>query len=81
MGKPCCGACPIYPIVRLNPAQVAQFRRGLGRRAKTDALDAQAMAKQLAIKSWSREVPISATTQQLQRLTRLRLEFVTEQSR
>jgi transposase len=70
-----------YPIVRLNPAQVAQFRRGLGRRAKTDALDAQAMAQQLALKSWSYEVPISATTQQLQRLTRLRLEFVTEQSR
>lgn len=25
-----------YPVVRMNPAQVVQFRRGLGRKAKTD---------------------------------------------
>lgn len=32
-----------YMIVRMNPTQVVQFRRGLGRRAKTDELDAEAM--------------------------------------
>lgn len=38
-----------YPIVELNGRQVAEFRRGLGRRAKTDKLDAEAMARQLAV--------------------------------
>lgn len=38
-----------YTVVRMNPAQVVQFRRGLGRRAKTDKLDAEAMALQLQL--------------------------------
>lgn len=70
-----------FPIVRMNPAQVVQFRHGLGRRAKTDALDADAMAKQLAIAEWTAEQPIGETTRRLQSLTRLRLDFVEEQSR
>jgi transposase len=70
-----------YSIVRMNPAQVVQFRRGLGRHAKTDALDADAMAKQLAISEWTPEQPIQETARRLQSLTRLRLDFVEEQSR
>lgn len=70
-----------YPIVRMNPAQVVQFRRGLGRRAKTDALDADAMARQLAITEWLPEQPVHETARRLQSLTRLRLDFVEEQSR
>jgi len=70
-----------FPIVRMNPAQVVQFRHGLGRRAKTDALDADAMAKQLAITEWTSEQPIQETARRLQSQTRLRLDFVEEQSR
>jgi transposase len=70
-----------YTLVRMNPAQVAQFRRGLGRKAKTDALDAEAMAKQLAVTDWVADRPITETLRQLRSLTRLRLDFVQEQSR
>lgn len=70
-----------YRIVRLNPTQVVQFRRGLGRHAKTDKLDAAAMALQLAVSDVVPEQPSSETQQTLQRLTRLRLDFVEEQSR
>lgn len=70
-----------YPIVRLNPAQVVQFRRGLGRHAKTDQLDAAAMALQLTVADVVPEQPSSETQRTLQRLTRLRLDFVEEQSR
>jgi transposase len=70
-----------YPIVRLNPAQVVQFRRGLGRRAKTDGIDANSMSIQLAVTDHLVEAQPSQTQQMLRRLTRLRLEFVTEQTR
>lgn len=70
-----------YPIVRMNPAQVAQFRRGLGRKAKTDALDAEAMAKQLSVTDWTPDEELDQPLRQLKSLTRLRLDFVEEQSR
>ena len=70
-----------YAIVRMNPAQVAQFRRGLGRKAKTDVLDAEAMAKQLSVTDWVVDQAISQPLRQLRSLTRLRLDFVEEQSR
>lgn len=70
-----------YTIVRMNPAQVVQFRRGLGRRAKTDKLDAEAMALQLAVTDFIPEEPAGETARMLQRMTRLRLDFVEEQGR
>ncbi len=70
-----------YPVIRLNPAQVVQFRRGLGRRAKTDSIDANSMAIQLAVTDHLVETQASETQQMLQRFTRLRLEFITEQTR
>lgn len=70
-----------YSIVRMNPAQVAQFRRGLGRKAKTDVLDAEAMAKQLSVTDWVVDQALSQPLRQLRSLTRLRLDFVEEQSR
>lgn len=70
-----------FPIVRMNPAQVVQFRQGLGRHAKTDELDADAMAKQLAITDWVAEQSVHETARRLQSLTRLRVDFVEEQSR
>lgn len=70
-----------YAIVRLNPAQVVQFRRGLGRKAKTDALDAEAMARQLAVTDARPDQPVDQSQRSLQRMTRLRLDFVEEQGR
>lgn len=70
-----------YTVVRMNPAQVVQFRRGLGRRAKTDKLDAEAMALQLAVTDFVPEQPAGETARTLQRMTRLRLDFVEEQGR
>ncbi len=70
-----------YGIVRLNPAQVVAFRRGLGRRAKTDALDADALARQMLVTAHVPEQPVSATAHTLRRMTRLRLDFVEEQAR
>ncbi|MEO1646950.1 MAG: transposase, partial [Chloroflexota bacterium] len=45
------------------------------------ALDAEAMAKQLAVTDWIAERQISNTLRQLRSLTRLRHDFVQEQSR
>jgi transposase len=70
-----------YTVVRMNPAQVVQFRRGLGRRAKTDKLDAEAMALQLAVTDFVPEQLAGETARTLQRMTRLRLDFVEEQGR
>lgn len=70
-----------YDIVRFNPAQVVQFRRGLGRKAKTDALDADVIARQLAVVDVVIEEKVHQTQRALQRMTRLRLDFVEEQGR
>lgn len=70
-----------YGIIRLNPAQVVQFRRGLGRRAKTDVLDADAIARQLTVSTSRVEPEMQPTSKALQHLTRLRLDFVDEQTR
>ena len=70
-----------YPVVRMNPAQVTQFRRGLGRRAKTDRLDADAMTRQLAVGDFVPDHQWSDTAMKLRRLTRLRLAFIEERGR
>ena len=40
-----------YPVALLNPLQAAHFRRSQGKRAKTDRLDAQALARFLAMRA------------------------------
>jgi transposase len=40
-----------YQVALLNPLQAAQFRRSQGKRAKTDRLDAQALARFLAVRA------------------------------
>jgi transposase len=70
-----------YALVRLNPAQVTQFRRGLGRRAKTDELDADAMSRQLAVGDFVPDHPLGDTARMLRRVTRIRLDFVEEHGR
>lgn len=70
-----------YQLVKLNPAQVTQFRKGLGRRAKSDALDADAMTRQLAVGDFVPDQVLSDTARALRRATRLRLDFVEEHGR
>jgi len=70
-----------YALVRMNPLQVTQFRRGLGRRAKTDILDADAMSLQLAVGDFVPDHKLSDTARTLRRVTRVRLNFVEEQGR
>jgi len=70
-----------YEVVLLNPRQSKQFRLGLGHRAKTDSLDAEALARQLAVGVFPALTPVSATRQALRRLTHLRADLVTEQTR
>ena len=69
-----------YQLVRLNPAAVAAFRRGLGRRAKSDVFDSDALARQLAIGDYSPDSAPSPTQQVLQRMTHLRVDLVKEQT-
>ena len=69
-----------YQLVRLNPAAVAAFRRGLGRRAKSDVFDSEALARQLAIGNYRADPAPSPTQQVLQRLTHLRVDLVKEQT-
>ncbi len=70
-----------YPLVELNGRQVAEFRRGMGRRAKTDKLDAQAMVRQLATGEFNPTPAPSSTQLALRRFTRLREDVVKEQTR
>ena len=70
-----------YDVVRMNPTQVTQFLRGLGRRVKTDALDADAMTRQLPVRDFVPDRQLSETAMQLRRLTCLRLAFLEEQGR
>ena len=70
-----------YQVVLLTPRQSHQFRLGLGQRAKTDSLDAEALARQLAVGLFPALAPVSPTRQALRRLTHLRADLVTEQTR
>ena len=70
-----------YELVELNGRQVAEFRRGLGHRAKTDKLDARAMALQLATGRFKPLPTPSPTRLALRRMTRLREDLVQEQTR
>jgi transposase len=54
--------CAELPAVAVNPRQVRDFARALGRLAKTDALDAQVLAQfAAAVKPELRPLPDSAT--------------------
>jgi transposase len=78
-----------YQVVQLNAYQVTQFRRSQGRLAKTDRLDAQALARFLTLAA--RETvpppadaagapPTEATLASLRELTRFRAELVRDRT-
>jgi transposase len=65
-----------YQVALLNPFQAAQFRRSQGKRAKTDRLDAQALARFLAVRAPRPQPAPSQTLVELRELTRFRAELV-----
>jgi transposase len=65
-----------YQVALLNPLQAAQFRRSQGKRAKTDRLDAQALARFLAVRAPRPQPAPSQTLLELRELSRFRAELV-----
>lgn len=69
-----------YTVVTVSPYQATQFRRSLGKKAKTDRLDAQALARFLAATPTS---PVRAPDErlaELRALTRFRTDLVQERT-
>jgi transposase len=67
-------------VVLLNPHQVSQFRRAQGKRAKTDRLDARAIARFVALSAPSATGPMSPRLAGLRELTRFRAELVRDRT-
>jgi transposase len=63
-------------VVLVNPYQAAQFRRSQGTRAKTDRVDARALARFLAVAAPAPAPATDETLAGLRELTRLRAELV-----
>ncbi|MBV9598782.1 MAG: transposase [Chloroflexi bacterium] len=64
-----------YGVALLNPLQAAQFRRSQGKRAKTDRLDAQALARFLAVRAPRPQPVLNPTLVALRELTRFRADL------
>ncbi len=78
-----------YQVVPLNAYQVTQFRRSQGRLAKTDRLDAQALARFLALDTRAATPaaadaagtpPAETTLATVRELTRFRVELVRDRT-
>jgi transposase len=65
-----------YPVTLVNPRQAHRFRQAEGRRAKTDRLDARALARQVAVHAPPPLEAADATLAGLRELTRFRAELV-----
>ena len=64
----------------LDPYRAAQFRRSEGHTAKTDRLDARALARYLALHPPSAELPWAGRLAALRELTRFRTDLVRDRS-
>ena len=69
-----------YAVVLVNPYRAAQFRRALGKRAKTDRLDAQALARFLAAHAPAPEPAADEALARLRELTRFRAELTRDRT-
>jgi len=65
-----------YGVVLINPYQAAQFRRSQGGKAKTDRIDARALARFVAVSNPAATPQPDATLAGLRELTRFRAELV-----
>jgi transposase len=69
-----------YQVALLNPLQAAQFRRSQGKRAKTDRLDAQALARFVAVRTPAPQPVWSEALISLRELTRFRADMVQQRT-
>ena len=69
-----------YDVVVINPYQAAQFRRSQGKKAKTDRLDARALARFVAVSAVRPTPPPDAALARLRELTRLRADLVRDRT-
>ena len=67
-------------VVLLNPYQAAQFRRSQGNKAKTDRIDARALARFLAVRAPAAAPRPDPTLSGLRELTRLRADLVRDRT-
>jgi transposase len=67
-------------VVLLNPYQAAQFRRSQGKKAKTDRIDARALARFLAVRSPAPAPLPDPTLSGLRALTRLRADLIRDRT-
>ena len=58
-----------YDVVVINPYQAAQFRRSQGKKAKTDRIDARALARFVAVSALPPTPPPDATLARLRELS------------
>src|ERR671938_1071739 len=65
-----------YAVVLVNPYQAAQFRRSQGGKAKTDRIDARALARFVAVSGLRAVSPTDARLVGLRELTRFRADLV-----
>jgi transposase len=69
-----------YGVVLISPYQAAQFRRSQGGKAKTDRIDARALARFLAVNTAPATPRSSETLAGLRELTRFRAELVRDRT-
>ena len=69
-----------YAVVLIDPYRAAQFRRSEGRKAKTDRIDARALARCLALQPAGTLSPADPRRIALRELTRFRSDLVRDRT-
>ena len=70
-----------WPLVKVNPLQARRFAEACGTRAKTDALDARALARMGQALELGPDVPVSKTTRVLKDLQLARTALIKDRTR
>jgi transposase len=69
-----------YPVVFVHPGRASQFRRAAGHHAKTDRIDAQLLARFIAVDAPAPLTPDALALVGLRELTRFRAEVVRDRT-
>ena len=73
--------CDKLPLVKVNPLQARRFAQACGTRAKTDAMDAQGLARMGAALALAPDAPVSKTTRILRDLQVARSALIKDRTR
>jgi transposase len=73
--------CDKLPLVKVNPLQARRFAEACGTRAKTDALDAQGLARMGVALELEPDIPVAKTTRILKDLQVARAALIKERTR